>query len=831
MELLDIRIRRIREIESLDITCADMTLIAIVGENGAGKTTVLFSLLFALTGQMILKGSKEEHVRDTGEGPAWAEVRFRHNDTLYTVRRSMNASTARLTIGEGKTAEKFNGSNKVNQKLLEDGIDPARILQAFLPQGDADKLFKATDSDRAKEALKTFGLSEIEKLDKALGEAMTPLNNKVDSSVAERFDIAKAQLDMATGRRDSLKEGYDKAEADHKALNEAQFTLQRASRIKIANEKYTELKALRSSADDELESLKNTYDTVLADVDRHQADVQNMTDTYDAAKAKLYAHDQFIKNQAQRDKLAQELAEYGKIAAGIEQGLEQMQDDLLPDEIFNKYTDVTLSADDKLGVLRQVKATVDAVDNYRAEVDAAETALTAAAAELEAAGDPEELEADLLSFRKQLAVWEHQAAHSKDGKCATCGQDWAEAKGEDLVGKIAEVKEIISKVVARQNAYKAAAEQHRVAQNAHAHASDNYQVRMEELNGLLKQAESLIPGYTDAEADAAAIEAETLQAKEELARHNAVKADIDQAHKDREILEAKAAGAQRSLDSMQGESLSPEEQEQAHQLITAYDEKKAALQKAATERDSLIGRIDVLDERIGKYVDELAAIEETLAAPDEDEQDVERAKELVKNLEAIQATWNDVSRKWAEASKECDLFSDQVADLQKRMQAQAVVQKKLDVLSGARHILHREQLPLFICSLYTELVSQQWANELESFGCKFTAWQDPGNLEFYARFEDGNERRVYQLSGGERQLAIVAYLFVINRLFSPDLGIIGFDEPTTHVDETFRPIMAEVFRKLAERADEEGMQIFLVDHAPEFLTSFPAAIRLQKSHA
>lgn len=820
MKIHTIKIRRIREIEELDIDCKDHSMIAIVGENGSGKTTIFFSLLFALTGELILKGKRDEHVRDTGAGPAWVEVTFEVHGKVCTVRRSMNTNTCTLTLpGEEKPIK---GAKKVNAWMVEQQLYPARILQAFLPQGEADALFRATDAERAALCLRTFGLADIEAYDEALQKAIAPISDRIDDTLDDRLEEAAAQLTIAQQGYKQADVRLEKATENRSILRDAETVIRQAETRKAADSKRAEILALqeRDTADKkQLEGEKASEQEVC---DLRTQQVASTTDAYDKAKNTIYAADQSQQQAIQRVHVGQQLDQANQQLYAAEQELQQLALDAIAS--LPSLQEHLQSVQRQLEATRGVQTYLDRQEASQKRLSEAQAALVPVEAELAAKPSQEELQTDRKAFADQLALWRHQQANASDGRCGTCGQVWADVPAPaELAAQIKEGEKAIAAVDLLLTQRVNLERQIEHLRSAAKLASEAIEADEVEKQKLIERAGIVdlrdLQGLQSSQQE---IEAKIQQAHQAKEQETAVRHRIALAEQ-----QVKSLGDQ--LAALQTREITDSELADAKQLVEAYEAQKQEMHAAALRRDMLVKRIHDIEVRLVSYANELERICDVAEGEELDAELVVQAQAIIADTDAIHAEYDAAASEHAGIKREFEMFERQVAELTAKQRQQAADRKKLDVLRGARFILHREQLPRFVCSYYTEIVSEQWARELEHFNAKFTAWQDSESLEFYARFENGNERRVYQLSGGERQLAIVAYLRVRNRMFAPDLGIIGFDEPTTHVDEQFRPVIAEVFRGMAAEADKEDLQVFVVDHAPEFLAAIPAAIELHKS--
>lgn len=143
-------LRSYRQTTEIDFTGLD--LFAVIGDTGAGKSTILEALCLALYGRKSWKGSTFSDVISDGlntmsialtfevGGETWKVTRARH--------RNQSAAIDRLTTGAG--APVADGAREVNARVAEIvGLTFDQFTRAVvLPQGRFDSLLRATESER-----------------------------------------------------------------------------------------------------------------------------------------------------------------------------------------------------------------------------------------------------------------------------------------------------------------------------------------------------------------------------------------------------------------------------------------------------------------------------------------------------------------------------------------------------------------------------------------------------------------------------------------------------------------------------------------------------------
>ena len=92
----------------------------IVGTNGAGKSTILDALTFALFNKPFRKINKSQLVNTTNEKETLVEVDFEVNNREYVVRRGIKPNLFDIEVN-GELLHK-ESDDRLNQKILEENI-------------------------------------------------------------------------------------------------------------------------------------------------------------------------------------------------------------------------------------------------------------------------------------------------------------------------------------------------------------------------------------------------------------------------------------------------------------------------------------------------------------------------------------------------------------------------------------------------------------------------------------------------------------------------------------------------------------------------------------
>ena len=181
-------IRSYRALAEVDFTGLD--LFAIIGDTGAGKSTILEALTFALYGKKTWSGGTLDELIADGEKKLYVEFSFDAAGQTWIVTRTRNRSTTpgvhKLINAAGDV--KVDGAAEVSAevtKLL--GLKFEQFTRAVLmPQGRFDALLRASRTDRAKILASILGFDELSRIRTAATVHVTTWKVEVAKARTER---------------------------------------------------------------------------------------------------------------------------------------------------------------------------------------------------------------------------------------------------------------------------------------------------------------------------------------------------------------------------------------------------------------------------------------------------------------------------------------------------------------------------------------------------------------------------------------------------------------------------------------------------------------------
>ena len=238
-----------RDACTVDFT--DIELVALVGDTGAGKSTIIDAITFALYGSVARYDDNRAVAPVINQTSTRARVRldFELGDDRYTavrlVQRTRNGATtkeARLERGDEVLAADARSMSAEVTRLL--GLDVDQFNRTVvLPQGRFADFLHDSPADRQSTLRQLLGLEIYQQVAATARQRAAALRNQVD---ALRPELDEGDRELTADRRVALVEHHDRVVTTRMAFIEA---LQRL--VELASE-IAALDARLAAVDDQL---------------------------------------------------------------------------------------------------------------------------------------------------------------------------------------------------------------------------------------------------------------------------------------------------------------------------------------------------------------------------------------------------------------------------------------------------------------------------------------------------------------------------------------------------------------------------------------------------
>lgn len=233
--------------QELDLS-NETSLFQIVGENGAGKTSISQVITFALYGKV--EGKKLKDIPNRINGNAWTRVTLDNYGIEVIVERGLDPNLFKLTVN-GTEYDKA-GSRSIQEYLEEDIIGiPYYVFNntLLLSINDFKSFIKMSPSDKRSIVDKIFGFHILNQMRDVLKTESRKLRQVIDTTIGKISSLESSiqnSLDEMEALSDEIKEENDKKITDLRA-SLAKFTTLREHHKELVGEFKTEEENFKES--------------------------------------------------------------------------------------------------------------------------------------------------------------------------------------------------------------------------------------------------------------------------------------------------------------------------------------------------------------------------------------------------------------------------------------------------------------------------------------------------------------------------------------------------------------------------------------------------------
>ncbi len=762
-------------------------LNGILGANGNGKSNLLDAVRFAFTGESVNAGNKADNVT-WGEKDGWVEIDFTVGDTTYTLRRAIAAATVKLTYA-GEKITKAGEVGAFLQRLLGAGTKTLKA-NVFIQQGQIDSILLDLASDRLAEFQRTFGLDRAEEGYRALAKEATlhPITPDLDQHLQQAVQLV---LDART-EQTRVHEQVSTIQQRIAELEPSEALLHRV------------LEATRTQAAIREANLQ---------VERAEQDVTARLNDLGAAKAALENADAVVQQGAGNATIAEQQIRLIEQASIAWERAQQLRVQLSAMKAQRATLPAPMDPTELAGLRQQVQIDQEEVrkidgwfrdDSTRPrvqpELDAAIN-LQRARFDLEQASKPIVLadQPEELARAQHIARLVSELGSFESGICPTClqpvhgGPEAANQRKTELAELRAQQAAWTARITGeRQQAVQLARQ------------------KVETIEAELKSFASAFVTWAKDQQQTHALQAatrgerirtaeQTIKQVDELERQTATQAQmLEGLPVDAPDLTHVAAMRQYLADYQSA--------------VTFARDARSTAQVAAGSHKNTVDQLD----RVRAMRDSLG---QAVAMPTEAE--VEAAKQACTELPTRRAELADATQQTGVIRALLEQREAEARRLTALSTKEADDQAWMAVVKRCRDILHVTNFPALVMREYARLLNVQIAYYLGIWESPFRMWLDD-SLEFQMEFIDGLKKgfkgSAKRLSGGERVVASASFRLAMSDTFARQVGMLVLDEPSNHLDEENKKLLAKLLLKLKELSRHTGRQILIVTHEGDLLS-------------
>lgn len=232
MRVRYLSVRNYRSIKELDINFPESGLIGIVGHNGAGKSSMLESIGWALYGTQAIRGKADGLTTIGAKGKCKVVMEFDHGeDGPYLVERTLK--DAKLMSGGKEIAVMTSGVNSKIEKLLNMDYR-AFYTSIFTKQGGLSSFTDMTASQRQETVERLLEVSKVKDARISIGAEARTLENQLQGkrvAIQNEDEIIDkiVELKQIIGQLEDTEKELDKVKKEsekNKLIAEKEFKLE-----------------------------------------------------------------------------------------------------------------------------------------------------------------------------------------------------------------------------------------------------------------------------------------------------------------------------------------------------------------------------------------------------------------------------------------------------------------------------------------------------------------------------------------------------------------------------------------------------------------------------
>ncbi len=787
MRLVSLEMHNFRKFKDAEISFPD-GIIGLVGNNGAGKSTIIEAIGWALYGNRAARTSKDE-IKRQGAGRSddcWVKLIFELGGNTYEVFRiiSGKSTDARVKVNGLIAASSTQGATQFLEKRL--GMDYDSFYTSIVAkQQELNALSNKSPAERKKSMLRMLKIDVLEEAIKRVREDRRNKEKLLEFMKKSLKDIHELEREKEEKEKALKEYQRRKAEKEERVaeLEKALREIEERRRVeKEKAEKFNELERRRRL----LEERKKIKESMLKQKIEEKEMLENKAREYEKMRDAIVQYEEVskIKEEMENDRkkyyerenLKKEISVLQEDIHKIEKEIAKLEEKLREEE---KY----------IGDFEEFKRKLEEIEK---EIEDAESKLKEEMAERKTITKKiEEIKRKIENIREL----------GPESNCPTCGRPLKEKYGEIIENfniELEKEKERMEKV--EENIQELAERRDKLI--------DEKNKVMEEM----KKLEEILLGY------------------------KVSKKRIESYSKSREEKEAKISEAKKKIDELGEIKFSEEEYEK---VMEEFRRLHALYEKAIIIKSEI--------DRLPKLNEEIRLMEEEIELTKKEIEKCFREIELLdfdmERFDKIEKEYNEIGKEFHKEREELIKINGEIEFTQKeieRILEEIQEQKKqreeiknlkreianLELLAGDRDTGLLNQFKNYLISKIGPLLSHYASHFFSTFTSgKYKDIEIDENYNIWI-YDRGEKFELDRFSGGEKDLANLSLRLAISQLIAQradvSLNFIALDEIFGSQDRERRK---NVLNALAE-LKKQFKQILLITHIEEIKDSMEHILKV-----
>ena len=818
----------------------------IVGQNGAGKSSIIEAITFALFREG--KGKQEEMIKK-GKANAELELVLRDNNLEVRVLRKIPPGD-QLYVNGKLTAR---GTKEVTKKIEELGLNSKVVTSTMIVrQGEIETIFD-TLTDVLKRVMMIDNLEKLTESGGKIKQLMDKYDQEVRSHEIYLENLRRLQEEKSSLEREisSLTERMEKTREELQKLESEEAKLK--DKIKDLEEKQREYYVLLSEkrrAEDELQrvmaELRNLEGlerriSNLEDKEKELEKIVSLSDTIldlEGKRARLTDRkNEFERVKRQFEKKSKEFEQKRKLEPRHEEYQRVVSRLKELEEYHERFTSLYSTLRNLMERKNKLEQEVRMLP--RIAVEEIQTRLDSVSKELdEAASLQKERKVEYDQIRKSLDA----LLSATEGKCPVCGGPLDEPHRQELTQKYKqrltelskELKDLEGKLESLKRDKSRLEDEHKraIRVDAERRGKENdleglssdiarLELDLKQLKELEEEFRTMQRRKDELENDERSYlqvqgvsEAEVMELEDQMATYSH---DISTLEEEIHQLEGRVG------------NLTKQDVESAKGQLEKVRRELSELQRKRGEKTNLESRMAELK----RSVDELSRRIQLLGFRRQDLEQMRRDLEVLsKQLREVHGDLGNLEGKLNQVKGRHQEVENEIAQLQEKVKEVEKSRRAKERLEKLRKVLSEGMLQSYLISTLKGRIENNLNDIVSMFDISYTrilvnmtqTKTLSGKVELTALNQSGQQLSIGMLSGGEKIAVALALRLAIARALTGEIGFMILDEPTVHLDSMRRAELLSVIRESMNVVP----QIIVVTHDDEVLRIADYVIRVEK---
>ncbi len=851
-------------------------MTAIVGANGAGKTSLIDAIIFALFNEKV-RGEKMTDLirRGSSSGKATVSLKFSEGGRRFTLRRERGrrGGDAELFREDSKGKETLiaRGQNEVSeevQRIL--GMDKETALNSvFVRQGEIAHLIDASPAERKKIIGRLIGLDKLEKSWENMREVEQYFEEK-----AKKYDVLKARLEEKEEQlrkvneelksvreekeeNEKIMEGirreYEKVKREYEEQRRRREAWQKLSEaIKVLSERLKAESAEVQRVQRELEEAENAFEEmrslerkvqkseileeyarILADIERFSADLKREREE----RERVFSLTEMIKRSEHAYKRFSDVISALNALRDEEKTLKEHE---------RRFLDVEAKREATLATLKKLNAEIEhlretAMRFSLTTVSAKKERLHALEREL---SEKEEKLQELVSKKGRLngricEIAENIRILDAESECPVCKRPLEREHKERVKREfeeerrklLEEIERSAREIASTQTEIERLQRERDAVRSLDIERLEKLEAEAEEVKEQMKEYEASLAELSPkierlrgVQAEIERLEAEKSELEKAYQEHIASKKalngrnleEIERRIRDLEVkiqdLEAKAGMLVEKM------GFKPSDVEAALKEMRSAKERYVSAKAKASLRERLQSELSEARERLKhtkKELEEKERERDALGFSPEKHDEIEREfRETERKLTAVESSLNELRKREGALLAQIAEISASLSAMRKELAELERLRDFLHALRRIRDAFSKDKSQRVLRERLAPLISEYTREFLECFNLEISDCVLDEDFDVVA-VKKGGEISVKAMSGGEKVAVAISLRLAIAKALSGKITTVIMDEPTTHLDEERRRELVEILKNFFKGSSSILPQMIVVTHHRE----------------